>query len=606
MDEDPRLRQPIVAVLGHVDHGKTSLLDRIRSLSHAPSSVMDREAGGITQHIGATEISAEVLNGICAEFLGGRTFASPGLLFIDTPGHASFTALRKRGGALADIAILVVDLAEGLKPQTLESLRILKESRTPFVVAGNKLDRIHGWRPEPGRSFRASVASQRKEVVAAFDSKYYDLIGAFAEQGFNLERYDRISDFTKNIALVPCCAKAEHPEGLVDLLAITIGLAERFLEAQLTDIEGPAEATVLEAPTLEGLGRVLDVILHRGTLRARDRVLGLTANGIHRTRVKVMKRPAEAAQMRDAGDRWINIDAAQAAGGVRIALQEPADILPGTTLRVIPDDPELVIDVESAARSERDAMDEAFDLVEEGVVIRADSIGGLEALFHELKGHEIPVARASVGPADKRDVLFLGHLPQPEHRVALTLHVGMRPNAKEHLGAGDVGPVHHLEGDVIFQLVESYLTWREETLEEADRTSGHGRVFRPGKVLVLPDHVFHAKNPIVVGVRILEGELRVGQALITLEGETVGRVDSIQLKREEVDRATRGDEVAIRIPRASTSKGFDEGIVALADLPEAHYSVLRKRGIEPADQELVDDLLRIHRSEDHFWGRGRV
>ena len=144
---------------------------------------MDREAGGITQHIGATEISAEVLNGICAEFLGGRTFASPGLLFIDTPGHASFTALRKRGGALADIAILVVDLAEGLKPQTLESLRILKESRTPFVVAGNKLDRIHGWRPEPGRSFRASVASQRKEVAAAFDSKYYDLIGAFAEQG---------------------------------------------------------------------------------------------------------------------------------------------------------------------------------------------------------------------------------------------------------------------------------------------------------------------------------------------------------------------------------------------------------------------------------------
>ena len=402
---------------------------------------------------------------------------------------------------------------------------------------------------------------------------------------------------------MPCCAKAEHPEGLVDLLAITIGLAERFLEAQLTDIEGPAEATVLEAPTLEGLGRVLDVILHRGTLRARDRVLGLTANGIHRTRVKVMKRPAEA-QMRDAGiDGSTSMPPKQ--GGVRIALQEPADILPGTTLRVIPDDPELVIDVESAARSERDAMDEAFDLVEEGVVIRADSIGGLEALFHELKGHEIPVARIR-GTRGQTGRSVPRSSPAPEHRVALTLHVGMRPNAKEHLGAGDVGPVHHLEGDVIFQLVESYLTWREETLEEAERTSGHGRVFRPGKVLVLPDHVFHAKNPIVVGVRILEGELRVGQALITLEGETVGRVDSIQLKREEVDRATRGDEVAIRIPRASTSKGFDEGIVALADLPEAHYSVLRKRGIEPAEQELVDDLLRIHRSEDHFWGRGRV
>ena len=115
VDEMSERRQPIVAVLGHVDHGKTSLLDHVRSLGkESRSSVMDREAGGITQHIGATEVPSDILNQICAPLLGGRTFDSPGLLFIDTPGHHSFSSLRARGGSLADIAILIVDVMDCL------------------------------------------------------------------------------------------------------------------------------------------------------------------------------------------------------------------------------------------------------------------------------------------------------------------------------------------------------------------------------------------------------------------------------------------------------------------------------------------------------------
>jgi translation initiation factor 5B len=217
-------RQPIVSVLGHVDHGKTSLLDLVRSIGvDRQASVMDREAGGITQHIGATEVPADVLNDTCSTMMGGRSFKSPGLLFIDTPGHHSFTSLRSRGGQLADIAILVIDIMEGLQPQTIESLEILRRTKTPFVVAGNKVDRLHGWRSEQGRAFIASFGEQRKDVQALFEDRFWKLVGMFGEHGFNLERYDRIKDFRTDVALVPMSAK--EGEGLQDLLTVTVGLA---------------------------------------------------------------------------------------------------------------------------------------------------------------------------------------------------------------------------------------------------------------------------------------------------------------------------------------------------------------------------------------------
>ena len=175
---------------------------------------------------------------------GGKDFNSPGLLFIDTPGHHSFTSLRSRGGALADIAILVVDVMEGLQPQTIESLRILRDKKTPFVVAANKVDRIHGWRTEKGRSFIESWKNQREDVQQLFDERYWKLLGQFSEHGFNIERYDKIRDFKSNLAMVPCSAK--DGEGLQDLLTVTVGLAERFLEERLRDTLGDGEGTVLE------------------------------------------------------------------------------------------------------------------------------------------------------------------------------------------------------------------------------------------------------------------------------------------------------------------------------------------------------------------------
>lgn len=326
-------RQPIVSVLGHVDHGKTSLLDMVRSIgSQRQASVMDREAGGITQHIGATEVPADVLNETCAAMLGGKNFKSPGLLFIDTPGHHSFASLRNRGGSVADIAVLVIDIMEGLQPQTIESLNILKETRTPFVIAGNKVDRLHGWRCERGRSFIESFRDQRDDVKALFEERYWKIIGQFSEHGFNLERYDQIRDFRQNVALVPMTAK--EGEGLQDLLAVTVGLAERFLEDRLTDTLGAAQGTVLEMRDEVGMGKTVDVILYRGELKVGDTVMLAGQDGPFTTHIKGLKRPQGMAEMRDAGKRWVNFNAVEAACGVKIVAPNLESTIAGTTLHL--------------------------------------------------------------------------------------------------------------------------------------------------------------------------------------------------------------------------------------------------------------------------------
>ncbi|MAK32414.1 MAG: translation initiation factor IF-2, partial [Acidiferrobacter sp.] len=459
-------RQPIVAVLGHVDHGKTSLLDHIRSLGEqGRSSVMDREAGGITQHIGATEVPSDILNELCAPLLGGKKFDSPGLLFIDTPGHHSFSSLRARGGSLADIAILIVDVMEGCRPQTRESLRILKQSKTPFVIAANKVDRIHGWECEEGRAMALSMRSQSNEAQGLFEQRYWDLVGQFAEDGFNLERYDRIKDFTKDIALVPVSAK--EGEGIQDLLAVVIGLAERYLSDQLTDVEGSGEATVLEMKEERGLGKTLDLILHRGSIRKGDEIVLVSDKGAVSTRVKGLFAPRGMSEMRDAGDRWDNTEASYAAAGVKISAPSLEGVLVGTTLRVVNSEEERREAMEAASAEAKLSI----DLEEEGVCIKSDTVGGLEALAKELRGIEVPIREASIGKVSRRDVRSAEAASDPLHRVIMAFSTEILGEAEEEIEASETG-VKHIGSEIIYRILEEHEEWveaRKAELEEERR-----------------------------------------------------------------------------------------------------------------------------------------
>ncbi|MGB1955551.1 MAG: translation initiation factor IF-2 [Candidatus Poseidoniaceae archaeon] len=588
-------RQPIVSVLGHVDHGKTSVLDLVRSLgSERQASVMDREAGGITQHIGATEVPAKILNETCAELMQGRPFKSPGLLFIDTPGHHSFASLRNRGGALADIAILVVDIMEGLQPQTIESINILKQTKTPFVIAGNKIDRIHGWRCQKDRSFLASLQDQRQDVVDLFQQRYWKLVGQVSEHGINLERYDQIKDFRQSFPLVPMSAK--EGEGLQDLLTVTVGLAERFLEDRLTDTLGPAEGTILEMKDEIGMGKTIDVILHRGSLNVTDTITVVSADGPFDVRIKGLKRARGMSEMRDAGDRWESVDTIHAAAGVKIIAQGLEKALAGTTIR---------LSSEEAWQEARKETQVSVELDEEGIVIKADTIGGLEALAFELKKIEVPIRRATVGPVNKRDLMTAEAASSPLNQIILGFSIEPNNEVRSLVNQGD-DSVTWIGGDIIYHIIDQFEEWKEERKTAIDAATRENLIY-PGKLLYLENHTFRNKGPAIVGMRVLGGRVHLGQRLMKVDGTAVGQIRSLRSRSsEELKEAKQGEEVAVAIMGPTVGRHIEELEQFYVDIPESHVPRLAKVELTELEKEILEEIVKLHRKDDHFWGRRHI
>ncbi|HUR25683.1 MAG TPA: translation initiation factor IF-2 [Candidatus Thermoplasmatota archaeon] len=580
-------RHPIVSVLGHVDHGKTSILDKIRG-----TKVFDREAGAITQHIGASEVPLATIYERCGVILKGKKFTVPGLLCIDTPGHHAFSSLRKRGGQLADIAILVVDLTEGLMPQTVEAIQILRSTKTPFIIAANKVDRCQGWETAD-RPFILNVRDQGPTAQSSFDEHFYKLIAALYQQGLNAERYDRISDFTKNIAIVPTCARSG--EGLPDLLAMLVGLAQKFLEGRLeTDEELPGEGTVLEVKQDQGLGMVLDVILYAGSIRKDDTILLGTRNAPLETRIKAMLKPAPLDEMRDSRKPFRPVNQVTAASGLKLIVPDAEGVVAGAPLRVLGED-----NYDAAYEAVEAASKPQVDLSETGISVKSDTIGGLEALANLLKERQVPIRRAEVGDISRRDVIEAASMTDPLNRILLGFNVKLLPDVAAEAEAREL-PV--FTEPVIYALLDKLDAWTAETKKRLEARNREEHI-HPCKVLFLPDHSFRMRDPAVFGVRVLAGRLIAGRKLMREDGKPVGNVKSIQKDKRSVEEAKLGDEVAISIPGPTIGRQIAEGDILHMDIPESDAKWLLAKGdISPEEKDVLMELIRVRRKEDRYWG----
>ncbi len=582
------IRQPIVSVLGHVDHGKTTLLDRVRG-----TKVAAREAGAITQHIGATEVPLDVIMEMCGELVGGRTFKVPGLLFIDTPGHHAFTTLRARGGALADLAVLVVDINEGLRPQTVESLRILKQYKTPFVVAANKIDLIPGWRKKPEASFLQAYESQREGARGELDERLYSLVGTLFEHSFSADRYDKIEDFQKVVAIVPCSAK--HGEGIPDLLLVLVGLAQRFLEEELkTEEEGAGAGTILEVKEERGLGVTLDAILYAGKLKKGDSVVLGTPSGEPRmTKVRALLKPRPLDEIRDPENRFEQVDEVRAAAGIKIAARDLGDVAAGAPLRVVGDE------VDEARKQVMEETKLEVELSEDGLIIMADALGSLEGLAYQMREEGLGVRQASLGPVARRDVVEAATIQDPLKKVILAFNVPLLQEAEDELKKHP--EVKVVQADVVYRLIEEYDDWRARKAHEIEEESRKEIVY-PGKILLLPEYVFRVSKPAIVGVRVLTGRTRVGQSLLREDGRIVGRIKSVRSGEQSLQEARTGDEVAVAIEGPTVGRQIKPGDVLYVDIPEGHVKQLDQSDLSQDDSEVLEEVKAIKRQEDPFWG----
>ncbi|MBD3405759.1 MAG: translation initiation factor IF-2 [Candidatus Lokiarchaeota archaeon] len=587
-----KLRSPIVTVLGHIDHGKTSLLDKMRG-----TGVQVREAAGITQHIGASFFPTATILEICGDLLKAvkTELTIDGLLFIDTPGHEAYLNLRRRGGAIADIAILVIDINEGALTQTYESLKILQSGKTPFLVVANKLDKVPGWKEKPGMPLVQAIKAQSKSVQAEIDRRIYEIVGALSANNLNSERFDRVRNFKNTVAIVPTSAMTG--EGIPELLMVLSGLTQQFMKDRLRVVSGPARGAILEVREETGLGLTLDTIIYEGTLKKTDTIVVGGLEGEIVAKIRTLLQPKELDEIRDPKEKFNPVSEVHAAAGVKIVAPDITGAVAGAPVYAV-SNPENLEEVRKKVRDEVSSIRIHHDSA--GIVVKADTLGSLEAVTTFLQDRKVPVRVADVGPIVKRDVLeaFAAGDTDPINAVILAFNVKFAPDIEDL--AAEYG-VEVFRSEVIYRLYDEYNAWQIVKREQA-KAESLGTIIRPGKIELIPDYVFRHKNPAIAGVRV-SGRIEPKVGLINADGKRVGMILQIQDRSVNINEATDGMEVAVSIRGPTIGRQIKEDEVLYVDMPDSHVHAIRKNffeDISPSEREVLKEIIQVKRAAGAF------
>ena len=557
----------------------------------------------MTQHIGASYFPLETLKQLIGPLLSSLKgeIEIPGLLIVDTPGHEAFTNLRRRGGSVADIAILVVDMLKGLEAQTFECIDILKARKTPFIVAVNKVDRVPGWKPQPSAPFLKSYASQDSFVREDLDNKLYSIMGAFSRLSFRTDRFDHIrrEDFTSTIALVPTSAKTG--EGLPELLMVLVGLTQQYLKKRLQTTEGPAKGSVLEVKDEPGLGLTLNTIIYDGTLSKDDLIVVGGKDKPVITTIRAILVPKPLDEIRDPRDRFSSVDCVFAAAGVKIVASELEGALAGAPLYVVPPGEQtseyakLVIEEVGRIRIVKEIA---------GVVVKADTLGSLEAIAEILKKNNVQIRIADIGDVSKRDVVEASVVKAREPLIGVVLAFGVKilPDAEAEAAANGI---QVFQEPIIYNMIDKYLGWHK-TQREAKVELEFEKLVKPGKIQVMAGFVFRRAKPAIFGVEVLGGSIKPKYSLLRSDGgEDVGEIQQIQDKGKAVSEAKEGMQVAVSMDKPIVGRHIFEKDVLYVKVPEPDAKVLMSTCLEMLsddEQKVLKEYIRLMQKKTPFWG----
>ena len=591
-----RIRQPIVSVLGHVDSGKTSLLDKVRG-----TGVQGREAGGITQHIGASFLPIETIQKICGplyEKLSKVEHKIPGILVIDTPGHEIFTNLRSRGGSAADIAILVVDANRGFQPQTNESLKILESRKVPFVVALNKTDMVSGWKDTETQFISSAIEKQNPEVQTFLDEKIYDVVTALSVLGYQSEAFYRINDYKKEIAIVPVSAKTGV--GIPELFAVLVGLTQQYLKDKLNQEEKSNRGIILEVNDEVGLGPTANVILIDGDMKKDDSIIVAKRDSVVVTKPKALLLPKALDEMRDPRDKFKPVDHIQAAAGVKIASPDLDGVLPGSTLYATNNNS----DVENFKKLIQDEMQSVFINTEtNGVILKCDAIGSLEALTEMLRRQQIPISKADIGPVPRRDVLEAMALKENDRHLGVILAFNVKVLQDAETEAED-NHIRIFNDKIIYSLIDTYTQWVED--DKVDEENSILKELTPiSKFTFLKGFIFRNNNPAVFGIRVDIGNLRQKVPFMNKDGKKIGVIHQLQQDGKTVTSVKVGQEVACSVQNITIGRQIVEEDVfyTLPSSSDAKKLLNRfAQKLSSEERNTLNEIVEIQRKRDPAYG----
>ncbi|MCE2615219.1 MAG: translation initiation factor IF-2 [Nitrosopumilus sp. (ex Thoosa mismalolli)] len=568
------------------------MLDRIRG-----TGVQGREAGGITQHIGASFLPTETIKETCGHLykqLEKSKNKVPGILVIDTPGHEVFTNLRSRGGSAADIAILVVDVNHGFQPQTNESLKILQSRKVPFVIALNKCDQISGWRKSETPFISKAIKEQDASIQTDLDQKIYDVVGTLSILGYQSEAFYRVKDFKSEIAIVPISARSGV--GIPELLSVLVGLTQQYLQKRLDQEEKEPRGIVLEVNDEMGLGQTANIILIDGSIKKENSIVVAKRDSVIVAKPKALLLPKPLDEMRDPRDKFKPVPQVDAAAGLKIASPELEGVLPGSTLYVASNDDEIA---KYTKQIESEMKSVFVDTETNGITLKCDTIGSLEAIVEMLRRSQVPVAKADIGPVNRRDIMEAKAIKDKDRHlgVVLAFNVKILPDAKDE---SDDSHIKIFEDKVIYSLIDNYNAWVEE--DSANEEDAIFSELTPiSKFTFMKGMVFRNNNPAVFGVKVDVGTLKQKVPFMNVAGRKVGVVHQLQLDKKTVPSAKTGDEVACSVQDATIGRQLFEEDVYYT-FPSSHEAkMLLNRfmhKLSTEEQEVLNEIVRIQREKE--------
>ncbi|MFA7708090.1 MAG: translation initiation factor IF-2 [Candidatus Pacearchaeota archaeon] len=571
-------RQPIVTVAGHVDHGKTSILDSIRK-----TGVADTEAGGITQKISFTKVPIEnIKKGFPVVSKYNLDF--PGFLFIDTPGHAAFSNLRKRGGGLADLAIVVMDINEGIMPQTAEVLGLLKLNKTPFIIALNKIDNISGWRKQ-AEDLKGSIEKQSVNTSQQFQEKLLTIVGSLYHHGFNAKPFYEINDFTSQLALIPCSAKTK--EGIPELIMMLCGLSQKFLKKQL-ELGTEPKGVVLEIKK-EKTMQYAEAILYDGSLSVKDEIAIASFNEPVISKIRVLE------EIQPISDKFKPTQKIDAANGIRMQLINSKEVLPGMPFTVFKNN------LEEIKKQFKKEVGDKIETQENGIIIKADSLGSLEALITLLKQEKINIVNAGIGKINKRDIISAqANLKEnPANAIVLGFNTEIDDEVKEM----DTSKIKVMTEEVIYKLIERVIKFQEEKRNEIKKKRLM-ELTTICKLTLLHQYVFHNSNPAVFGVRVEAGKIKHNISLIDENNIQIAKIKEIQENQKKVEEAVQGMEVAVSLPGTNFERQLKEVNHLYSDMSEKQFKEFKENKdiLTPEEMQTLQKIAEIKRKRKTAWG----
>ena len=588
------IRQPIITVLGHVDHGKTSVLDYLRG-----STLANRESGNITQHIGATEVPLEKIKSICGNLLDAFNlkFNIPGLLFVDTPGHEAFTNLRKRGGSIADMAILVIDINQGLQPQTIEAIEILKSYKVPFIIAANKVDLIYGWKSE-SNIFTKNFIQQDENTKNNFNDKFYKILGQLSENGFDSNLYNKVEDYSKTLSVIPVSAKTG--EGIPEILAMITGLSQKFLKDKLEiNPDSNCKGTILEIKTEQGKGTTADVIIYDGHIKHNDNLLLGGISSVIDTKVKALLKTKALSEIRDQKSSFDTVEQVNAASGVKIIANKLDEAIPGAPIYSYNTNEERD-ELKEKILSEIDQI--LVETEEDGVLLKADTLGSIEAAIKLFTKYEIPIKSAIIGDINKKDIVKAESTKESGsiYGMVLAFNVKIDDETKNYAEQKNI-PV--ILNNVIYKVVEEYEEIIDKIKKQKELEKISDLVF-PGKLQIMNQYIFRKSGPAIFGGEVVKGIIKPNIKLINSEGELVGTIKSIEDKGKSIKEMKKNESYALSVNGMNIGRNVTESEILYSDITERQFRLLKdnKKFLNSDDIELLKEIAIIKRKSDETWG----